>query len=397
MASTQAPHLTGSAARIVLTEEDYYTGPNPWTTILAAYHKLNPNVTFKRTVIDQNDYIPQVLNQAGAKGLPDIVMLDNPYVDEVASTGVLSPLESLGNLPISGIVSTELRDGEYNGKLYALPMYTNTEAIFYNKKMFAAAHLTPPKTWAEFISDAKALTTPQHYGYVDSLLPGGDNAVWRLFPYIWTNAGTDAVQHLLSSEVVAGLNVFTQLARDGSMPKSVVTWNDQEKDDYFNTGRAAMMDEGIWDLPTENAVKGLDYGVIPIPVPKLGDRLYVPTGGETWTIPTTDSPQAKAATFAFFKWLDTPKVDAYVSVLFSCIPTIKSAIPATLKQLDPRAAVFAQELVGGGTARTPTFANPLQFDAIGNMLGDAMDATVLGKSATQALQSIASQVEALDK
>ena len=40
----------------------------------------------------------------------------------------------------------------------------NSIALMYNIAMLKAANITPPATWAQLVTDAKALTTSQHYG-----------------------------------------------------------------------------------------------------------------------------------------------------------------------------------------------------------------------------------------
>ncbi len=390
-----------SNGKITLTVEDYYTA-NPansgWNALFAQYQKLHPNVTIKRTSVTQAQYMPHVLDQAGAGSLPDLLMIDNPYIPQVASTGTLEPLSSLGNLNTSGFVSTELNAGKYQGKLYALPLYTNTTALFYNKKIFAAAHLSPPTTWAQLESDAKALTTKQHYGYITSLNPEGSWGEWILLPYLWSNAGLKALDNLNTPQADAALNVFTTMEHDGSTPTAEVNWSNQETEDLFDAGKAAMEQNGPWTISTRDAVKGLSYGVVPLPVQHAGQHLYVPTGGETWTIPQTSKATEQAA-FQLLKWMAQPSNVVRESVMQGgLVPTVKSAIPTALKQEDPtHMAAFATELQNGGTARAYTLRNPQQFSNIATIVGNAIDSAVIGQqSSTRALGSIASKVAGTD-
>lgn len=395
VAARHAKTESGHASKIVLTEEDYYTSGsalNGWNKLIAEYEKLHPNVTIQRTTIPQDEYIPHVLSQASSGALPNILMIDNPYVPEVAATGVLTPLRSLGNLPTSNLAPTELYDGIYKGTLYALPMYTNTTALFYNKKMFAAKHLSPPKTWAQLESDAKALTTKSVDGFVTDLSPAGDAAFWVLAPFLWTNAGADATSHINSPAAAAAVNVFVTMERDGSMPKAAVTWGGTQPDDLFDAGKAAMDQNGSWTIATKNAIKGLDYGVAELPTRTGQQKLLVPTGGETWTIPKSNRVTEEAA-FQYLRWLDTPKVDVQEAVLQGgLVPTLKSAVGPALKQEDPTAmAPFAEELINGGTPRTKFLGKA--FDAVSTTVGNAVDAAVIGPTtAQQALNHIASQV-----
>jgi multiple sugar transport system substrate-binding protein len=399
-ASVRAPQSAG--APTVLTMEDYYTadpGFSAWNTLTAEYHALHPNVTFKRTPFPSAEYLSHILEQAGSNSLPDLLMIDNPYVSEVAATGVLVPLQSIGHLDTSDIVPTELYDGYYNGKMYGLALYTNTTALFYNKTMFAAANLTPPKTWAQLESDAKALTTKNVYGFVTSLMPTSSWAEWILFPLLWTNQGTNALDDLTSPKASAALNVLVTMERDGSMPKAEVDWNPLETEELFDTGKAAMEQDGSWTISTRDTVKGLNYGVAPLPVRQIGQRLLVPTGGEVWTIPKSNPTTEKAA-LQFLQWLEEPSTDVHEAVLQGgLVPTVKAAIPGALKLEDPvHMAAFATELEEGGTARANTLHNPQEFNTIATIVGNAVDAAVIGPTtAKQALDNIAAEVAADDK
>ena len=47
-----------------------------------------------------------------------------------------------------------------NGKYYTLPVAgANSIALIYNIPMLRAANVKPPKTWAQLLTAAKALTT----------------------------------------------------------------------------------------------------------------------------------------------------------------------------------------------------------------------------------------------
>lgn len=385
-----------SSSTITLTEEDYYTSGSAntfWNETFAEYHKLHPNVTIQRKAVPQTGYVPQLLNQAGASALPNIVMIDNPYVPQFASSGALMPLRQIGSIDTSGITPTLLNNGMYKGTLYAIPPYTNTIALAYNKKLFAAAHLSPPTTWAEMISDAKKLTTSKVYGFVTRLPAADGQAFWEFAPFLWSSAGADAIKHISSPQAAAALNVYAQMAHDGSMPKDVVTWQGSQDTEYFQAGKAAMLLNGSWNIPSFNAVKGLSYGTVPIPTPAPGERLLVPTGGETWAISHFGTTAQQQAALAFLKWLITPQEDAKAAVqVGGLIPTVKAAVPLALPQEDPaQIQAYVSELENGGTSRTEYAGTA--YNSVSVTIGNAIDAAVLGQTApAQAFDSIASTV-----
>jgi multiple sugar transport system substrate-binding protein len=385
------------SSTITLTEEDYYTSGTAntfWNAAVAEYHKLHPNVIIKRTAVPAQGYVPHLLNQAGANALSTLVMIDNPYVAQFAKAGVLMPLQQIGSIDTSSISPSLLHDGLYQSTLYAIPPYTNTIAIFYNKKMFAAAHLSPPSTWAELISDAKALTTSKVYGFVVSLPAANATAFWSFAPFLWSNAGPNATQHISSPQAVAALNVFAQMAQDGSMPKDVVSWTNSQDVEYFQTGKAAMDLQGSWNIPSFNATKGLSYGVAQIPTRVAGQKLLVPTGGETFAISRTASTAQQQAALAFLRWLITPQEDATAAVqVGGLVPTVQTAVAQALPQEDPSMITpFVTELQTGGTERTQ-YVGTAYFN-IADTIGNAIDAAILGQQTPQqAFSSIAGTVQ----
>ena len=152
-----------SSGTITLTEQDYYT-TNPGSAavnrVLDNYMKLHPNVRIKRTALPGATYVTEVLEEATSGSLPDLLMLDNPYVPQLAQTNLLVPLERFGHFNPQSFIPSTYQAGVDYGKLYALPLYTNSIALFYNKKMLAAAHVSPPTTWAQLLQVARRLTTP---------------------------------------------------------------------------------------------------------------------------------------------------------------------------------------------------------------------------------------------
>ncbi len=396
--SSQGGSGGSSSGKITLTEEDYYTSGSAntfWNATFAEYHKLHPNVTIKRSSVPENGYVPHLLNQAGGGSLPNIVMIDNPYVAQFAAAGVLMPIKSVGQFDTSDITPALLHNGMYKGKLYAVPPYVNTIALAYNKKMFAAAHLSPPKTWSQLISDAKKLTTSKVYGFVTLLPPTHGQAFWEFAPFLWSNAGADAIEHVSSPQSVAALNVFVQMAKDGSMPKDVVSWQGSQDTEYFEAGKAAMLLNGSWMIPTFDAKKGLSYGTVEIPTRVAGQKLLVPTGGETFGISQSGTTAQQKASLAFLRWLMTPQEDAKAAVqVGGLIPTVKSAVPLALAKEDKtQMQAYAAELQKGGTERTQYAGTA--YNNLSTTVGNAIDAAVLGQKApAQAFQSIASTVSA---
>jgi multiple sugar transport system substrate-binding protein len=274
---------------------DYYANEPDKTVIgnmLDACGKAN-GVTIKREAVPGDTLIQKVLQQSSSKTLPDVLMLDNPDLQQIAATGALAPLDEFG-LSADGYAEGVVAASTYKDKLYGLQPITNTIALFYNKDILAKAGVRPPKTWDELRATAKKLTHGKQYGIAFSA-PATYEGTWQFLPFMWSNGGDE--KDIATPETAAALQLLVDLVNDGSASKSVVNWAQADVNDQFKAGNAAMMINGPWQFPVLDAEKSLHYEVAPTPAPNAGDPVVSPLGGETWTVPQTGSKarQQKAA------------------------------------------------------------------------------------------------------
>ncbi|MFC4224157.1 sugar ABC transporter substrate-binding protein [Lysinibacter cavernae] len=250
-------------------------------------------VTLERQTVPGKDLIQKVLQQSSSKTLPDVLMLDNPDLQEIASTGGLSPLSDYG-VSTEGFAKGILEAGTYEGEVYGLAPTVNTLGLFYNTEILEAAGLTPPTTWDELKTTAAALTTGDQYGVAFSAVATYEGS-WQFLPFLWTNGGDET--DLNSPEAAEALQLQTDLVNSGSASKSVVNWSQSDVKDQFAAGKAAMMVNGPWQIPALNETPDVKWGTVQIPINKAGQTPVAPLGGEVWTVPVTgnDAKQAKAA------------------------------------------------------------------------------------------------------
>jgi multiple sugar transport system substrate-binding protein len=287
----------GSGDATSLTLMDYYNNEPDKTIIQAGIDKCAAEigVTITREAVPGKDLIQKVLQKSSSKTLPDVLMLDNPDLQEIAATGGLAPLDDFG-VDTKGFAKGMLDAGTYEGKVYGLAPTANTLGLFYNKKILAAAGLKPPTTWAELKTTAKALTKGTQYGVAFSAIATYEGT-WQFLPFMWTNGGDEA--KLDSPKNKEALQLWKDLVDSGSASKSVINWGQGDVKDQFAAGKAAMMINGPWQIPSLNDNKSLEWGSVQVPINKPGQTPVAPLGGEVWTVPQTGNKakQAKAAEF----------------------------------------------------------------------------------------------------
>ena len=286
------------------------------------YEAAHPGVTVKREVVPFANLITKVLQEASAGDLPNIVMLDDPNVPQVAATGQLLPLNSLPGFTTAGYVPGAISECNYQGKQYCFPIGTNTVGLFYNKAMFAAKHLSPPTTWAQLESDAKALTSGKVYGFAFDATPD-EQSTFQLEPWAWGAGGQ--LDNVNSAAWKNSLQVWVNLVKNHSSSKSVLQWG-QSPDlaQQFTNKTAAMVENGPWIFPLLNAAGmkyNVDYGVTSIPSEQAGQTPITPLGGETWNLGKSGSSAQQTAAWNWIKGTQTPAEMTYFSKESYYLPT----------------------------------------------------------------------------
>ncbi len=366
----------------VITMQDYCTsGDNTeMVAFVNQFEKANHGFTVKRDVFPSANAASQTLTEAASHQLPDLLMMDNPVVPELAAAGDLVPLASLG-VNTSSLTEGAIAAGSYKGVQYGLGFGNNTIGLFYNKKLLSAAHVTPPATWAQLVTDAKALTGNGVAGFEVAAdnVPG--SAVWQFLPFFWT-AGGD-LEHVNNAGGIKALTLYQALAKEGALPTSTVNEEQNNTAVDFIGGKAAMIVMGPWELGPFNSTKGLNFGIVPIPVPSMGMSAAAPLGGEVWVIPKS-SPANEALGLKLLEFLTSPASTYSWAAQNGEIASQKS-VSAELLAKVPQDKIFAQEIEH---ARSRTGEVGLAYSAIETALGTAVQAVILGKQTpTQALNT----------
>lgn len=360
---------------------DYYNNEPDntiYATALGACAAEN-GVTIDRQAVPGADLIAKVLQQASSKTLPDILMLDNPDLQQIAATGALAPIGDFG-LSAEGEAQGVIDASTYKGKVYGLQPVTNTIALFYNKDILKAAGITPPTTWDELKAAAAALTSGDQYGVAFSA-PSTYEGTWQFLPFMWSNGGDE--KNIATPQTAAALQLWVDLKNSRSASESVVTWTQADVNDQFIAGNAAMMVNGPWQLPVLNKATNLHFGIVPIPAPKAGDKVVAPLGGETWTIPNTGNKARQAIAAKVVNCLNSDKNQLSLAAGRQTVPT-RTALDKQFIVANPSMEAFSQ-LVKTARARTGELGDA--WPAAATKIYTAVQlALVGGVTPTEALQ-----------
>ena len=121
--SSSAGGSSSTSGKVTITEFDYYTGGA--NAAINAYNaqfmKAHPNIIVKRTSVPYANLITKILQDASAGDMPNLMLIDNPNVPEVAATGQLVPLDSMPGFTTSGYDPGRDRRMHLPGQALLLP------------------------------------------------------------------------------------------------------------------------------------------------------------------------------------------------------------------------------------------------------------------------------------
>jgi ABC-type glycerol-3-phosphate transport system substrate-binding protein len=190
--------------------------------VVAQWKKEDPQYKNTKVVVD---WIPWTSNTTdwtnaltSGKGGPDITEMGNTETPGLAAQGALanitSDVKSWSNS--SDIIAGNLANDTVNGDIYGVPWFGGVRGVWYDKAEFAKAGITSaPTTWAQLVSDAKALMKayPGTYG-----LGAPTDDTDAIVSFIWGAGGQVAVKQngkwvaeLTTPAAEAGIKFYAEL------------------------------------------------------------------------------------------------------------------------------------------------------------------------------------------
>ncbi len=391
-----------SNTKVTITEEDYFNTPGQIAALSAyskQFEKAHPGVTVKRQYVPFANLDTKLLTQATGGDLPNLLAVDNPFVSTMISTGQVVPLSGLSGFSTKGYYPAVIDEGLSKGKYYSYPVAgANSIALIYNIPMFKAANLTPPKTWAELVSDAKALTNAQQgvYGIALTCEPAEDTT-WQWEPFFWSNGGNTTFSNVGGTAGVQALTLWQTLINDGSASKACLSWSQTPAaSTQFIAGKAAMMVNGPWNFPTMNQSHqfyGKQFGVVPIPTRVAGKHVIVPLGGEDWMIGKSGGSAAEQASFEYIQGLQAPAVELKLAKLFGYLPGKIAVAKTYVKQAGPEWKVYVDQTL---FAHPRTLGLGVKYPKISQAVWTAIQAALSGSQSPQsALSTAQTQIKSI--
>ncbi|SMB89971.1 maltose ABC transporter substrate-binding protein [Deinococcus hopiensis] len=271
--------LAGSAGAASLTVWSHFTNADEVAWLRAQSDAFAQATGNKVTIVGVPlDQMADRMIQNAAKGQgPDlIVSLPQDRLGQLSAAGVVAPMDRYvwraSDLDRSVTQAMTLK-----GKLLALPMFAESVALIYNKKLVPKA----PTTWNEFLSAARQNTGNGRFGFLTDLSNAYINyGVFSAYGgYIFkNNGGTLDVKNvgLSNAGAVRAVSLLNDLRyKDKLVPEGMTA--DAAKSAFVD-GRLAMLVTGPWDMGDIKKA-GIDYGITTLPTPSGAPGRWSPLVG----------------------------------------------------------------------------------------------------------------------
>jgi ABC-type glycerol-3-phosphate transport system substrate-binding protein len=227
-------------------------------------------------VVPWSDLLTRILAATSSGQGPDVLNIGNTWSASLQATGALQPFDDATFAKVGGKdrwVESALGSTGTPGKApTAVPLYSLSYGLYYNKKLFKAAGIAnPPVTWDELIQDGKKLTTGGHYGLA---IEGANIAENAHHAFVFAKQhGADFFDAsgkptFDSPQVVAGVKQYIDFMANNKItaPGDAEYAQNQSVADLA-TGKAAML---LWQAAgVQLKARGMspdDIGVAPVPV-----------------------------------------------------------------------------------------------------------------------------------
>jgi multiple sugar transport system substrate-binding protein len=277
-----------------------------WKQVYAKWNSENPDIQVTEQIFSWDDYSGPKLVTAFAGGVgPDLFITSPGTFMDLANNNVMAPLDDVMADVKSGFQPAALAAASLNGEVVGIPYEIQPLGLFYRKDYLLAAGVQPPTTWDELIEACKAIKATKHTPLVMEVAPGPyQNFTW--YPFAWMGGGdvmnADWTQSTMRSDgVVAALDLWGRLIRDGYVPKSIKTYSDDPA--QLGNGETAMIIATIYSIAGMSKFPDVEYGVVPLPSPPGGQPVTV-YGGFQQNVSSQSQHIDAAKKFAKWLWVE---------------------------------------------------------------------------------------------
>ncbi len=386
---------TAHAEDVTITVWSLDDENQPAFNLAKEFSEMDNGITVEYRAIQFDDVVTESMRAFATGQAPDIIAVDNPEHALFASRGAF--LDVTDMVAASDIINADnyfagpLDSVSWEDRLYGVPKATNTIALYYNVDMFNAAGLdadNPPATWAELVEAARTLNDPDNsvYGIAFSA-KASEEGTFQFLPWAQMSGGGYAA--INTEGAVEALDIWKTLLDEGLASPDTLTRGQWDSTGTFNSGNAAMVISGPWELNRMVDEAQFEWRVALLPVPEEGAERASAMGDFNWAIfANTENPNEAFQALEYFA-----SQDDRLFPEFGQLPARSDiALPPTgVAPKDAALEVFLEQLQYA-RARGP---HP-EWPKISKAIQDALQLALTGQmSSADALDQAQTKIDAI--
>lgn len=283
-----------------------------------------------------------------------------------------------------------------NGKLVAIPFFTDAPALYYRKDLLDKYKLTPPKTWDEMAKDAKTVLDGEKSADLQGFVFQGnayEGLTCDALEWVKSNGGGQIVEpdgKISINNPKAAEALERAKSWIGTIsPKGVLAYQEEESRGVWQTGNSVFMRNWpyAYALGNKEDSKVKDkFDVVPLPAGGAGGGSAATLGG--WNLAVSKYSKSKDEAVKLVMFLASKQVQKDNAIKQTHLPTIvglyddadvKAAQPVLVKWKD----VFLSAVP------RPSAPTKVKYNEVSNLFWSAVHDTLSGNgSAADNLKSL---------
>ncbi|WP_369194947.1 ABC transporter substrate-binding protein [Streptomyces djakartensis] len=350
-------------------------------------------IKVKLEVVPWSDLLNRILTATTSGQGPDVLNIGNTWSASLQATGALLPWDAKNFDKIGGrdrFVDSALGSTGAEGKdPAAVPLYSMSYALYYNKKMFAEAGISkPPATWDELVAAGKKVSKDGKWGLGAEGSNPSEN-IHHAFVFAKQHGADfftpEGKADFTDDGVVSAVKQYVDLmAKDKVIAPGNAEYAQNQSVSDFAKGKTAML---LWQSASANLTsQGMsedDYGIAPVPVqsgtPGTGKQVNSMVAGINLAV-FKNTDNLGGAT-KFVKFMTSDDEQKILNKAYSSIPPVKSA--QSDSAFGTPANAVLKDTLAKSAAALPQVADESQFEtAVGTAIKDLFADAAAGRAVT---------------
>ncbi|MBC7263530.1 MAG: extracellular solute-binding protein [Chloroflexi bacterium] len=307
--------------------------------IQTEFNKLYPDIEVKYELAPE-PFKEKLLVAIPAGTGPDLFEWNHDWIGTFVKAGLLEPIDDLVTVKLEEqFVESAFKAGQYEGRLYTLPISAEAGAFAWNKDLLGSRPV--PKTTDELVALMAEFKAQGYYGISFPMVPFlASGFIHAYGGWLWDDAtktlGVNSPGTKMAMEWM--LKTFKPYMSDDP------SWDPQVV--LFTEKKAPFAVNGPWMTGSWRDA-GIDFGIAPLPeISEIGRKPEPYMGVKS--IYMTKGVRDKEAAFTFMVWATTSRERILQrATQLGYIPVLKEALVLPEIQEDPIISGFAQQVALG--------------------------------------------------